>query len=175
MRPGHRYLWSGAAAGINVTLQRQNVGTTAWVTIGAAKTVTGGIASVPFTSSINGNFRAVLASSVPGETVLTPAIAASSVATVGWRSAPGTATRNVTAAYEVTASPYDAGNVAHLQVRKPGTTTWTTVRSVAVPTTRIARMTYAFPTAGAWGIRVYRAPTTQHTGGLSPVITTTVK
>jgi hypothetical protein len=169
-------VWQGAPAGIGVTLQRQAINDASpWVSIGAAKIGSGGIALIPFTSTINANFRAVLTSTVPGETVISPSYGVPSAAAVRWRSAPPTATRGKTVAFEVTAAPYDAGNVAHLQVRKPGTTTWTIVRSVAVPTTTIAHITWAFPSTGAWGVRVYRAPTAQHSGGLSPVITTTVR
>ncbi|MGC4942509.1 hypothetical protein [Kribbella sp. DT2] len=167
--------WSAAPAGITVTLQRQAVGSTTWGTVGSVKTVAGGIASVPFTSGANGSFRAVLASSVPGETVVSPAIAAVSVATVVWRSVPTSATRGKAITYQVAAAPYDAGAVAHLQVRKPGATTWTTVRSVAVPTSTVTSLAYAFPSAGSWSVRVLRAATKQHAAGLSGAATVKVK
>ncbi|GAB3824057.1 hypothetical protein [Kribbella italica] len=166
--------WSAAPAGITVTLQRQAVGSTAWGTVGSVKTVAGGIASIPFTSGANGSFRAVLASSVPSETVVSPVIAAVSYATVVWRSVPTSATRGKAVTYQVAASPYDAGAVAHLQVRKPGATTWTIVRSVAVPTSTVTSLGYAFPTAGSWGVRVLRAATTQHAAGLSGAATVKV-
>ncbi|TDO44081.1 hypothetical protein EV643_117104 [Kribbella sp. VKM Ac-2527] len=159
--------WSAAPAGITVTLQRQAVGGTTWATVGSVKTVTGGVASIPFTSGANGSFRAVLASSVPGETVIAPTVPAVSVATVVWRVVPTSVTRAKTVTYEVAAAPYDAGAVAHLQARKPGSTVWTTVRSVAVPTNTITRIAYAFPTTGTWSVRVLRAATKQHAAGLS--------
>lgn len=161
--------WSAAPAGVNVTLQRQVVGSTAWATVGSVKTVAGGTASIPFTSVINGRFRAVLASSVPAETVITPTIAAVSVASVVWRSAPTTATRGRTVTYSVAAAPYDAGAVAYLQVRRPGSTVWTTVRTVAIPTSTVTNLTYAFPTVGTWSVRVLRGTTKQHAGGFSTV------
>ncbi|GAA1529294.1 hypothetical protein [Kribbella lupini] len=166
--------WTAAPAGVTVTLQRQVVGSTAWATVGSVKTVAGGIASIPFTSGVNGSFRAVLASSVPAETVVSPSIAAVSYATVVWRSVPTSATRGKAVTYQVAASPYDAGAVAHLQVRKPGSTTWTIVRSVAVPTSTVTSLGYAFPTAGSWGVRVLRAATTQHAAGLSGAATVKV-
>jgi hypothetical protein len=167
-------VWSAAAAGIVVTLQRQPTGSTAWSTVGSVKTVAGGIASIPFTSSANGRFRALLASSVPGETVISPTIAAVSTATVVWRSAPTSATRTRAVTYQVAAAPYETGAVAHLQVRK-GTTIWTTVRSVAVPSTTITGLAYAFPSTGTWYVRVLRGATTQHAAGLSTQIAVTVK
>ncbi|MEU4396742.1 hypothetical protein [Kribbella sp. NPDC023855] len=66
--------WSAAPRGVTVYLQRRAAGTTRWITLGSAKTVAGGIASIPFTSTANGAFRAVLASSVPHETVISPSI-----------------------------------------------------------------------------------------------------
>ncbi|WP_145807207.1 hypothetical protein [Kribbella amoyensis] len=167
--------WTAAPAGVTVTLQRQAVGSTAWATVGSVKTMTGGIASIPFTSGANGNFRAVLASSVPGETVITPTVAAVSVATVVWRSVPTSVIRGKATTYEVAAAPYEAGAVAHLQARKPGSTVWTTVRSVAVPSSTVTRIAYSFPTAGTWSIRVLRAATKQHAAGLSGAATVKVK
>jgi hypothetical protein len=136
--------------------------------------VTGGVAYVPFVSAINGAFRAVLASSVPGETLITRPIAAVSSATVTWRLAPRTAVHARAVTYEVLANPYDVGSVALLQVRKVGATKWTTAKTVAVPTTRIARFAYAFPSAGTWYVRVYRPATKQHAAGLSIAVTVKV-
>lgn len=167
-------LWSAAPSGITVYLQRQAVGTTRWVTLGSAKTATGGVASIPFVSGINGAFRAVLASSVPGETLITRPIGAVSSAVVGWRVAPRTAVHGRAVAYEALAKPYDAGATAILQVRKVGATKWTSARTVAVPTTRIARFGYAFPSAGTWYVRVYRPATKQHAAGLSTIVTVKV-
>ncbi|WP_344209862.1 hypothetical protein [Kribbella sancticallisti] len=168
-------VWTASPAGITVYLQRQTVGTTRWVTLGSAKTVTGGIASIPFISATNGAFRAVLASSVPAETLISPAIGAVSSAVVSWRLAPRTAIRGRAVTYEVAAVPYDVGALAQLQVRKAGATKWTTVKSVAVPTTRIARFAYAFPSAGSWSVRVYRPATKQHAMGLSMAVAVAVK
>jgi hypothetical protein len=166
--------WSAAAAGIVVTLQRQAVGSTTWSTVGSVKTTTGGVAWIPFTSSVNGRFRAVLASSVPGETTISPTIAAISTAAVTWRSAPTYVTRSKSATYQVAAAPYDAGAVAQLQIRKAGSTVWTTVRNVAVPSTTVTNLTYAFPTAGTWYVRVLRATTTRHAAGVSSQVTVKV-
>ncbi|WP_427888156.1 hypothetical protein ACQHIV_33775 [Kribbella sp. GL6] len=159
--------WSAAPAGITVYLQRQTVGTMRWVTLGSAKSATGGVASIPFTSATNGAFRAVLASSVPGETVITKPIGAVSSATVGWRIAPRTAVRGRAVTYQAIATPYDVGATAWLQVRKAGATKWTTVRTVKVLSNRIAVFGYAFPSAGSWAVRVYRPATKQHAAGLS--------
>jgi hypothetical protein len=166
-------VWSAAPAGITVYLQRQAVGTTRWVTLGSAKTVTGGVANVPFVSAINGAFRAVLASSVPGETLITRPIGAVSSAVVSWRLAPRTAVRGRAVTYEVLANPYDVGATGLFQVRKVGATKWSTAKTVAVPSTRIVRFGYAFPSAGTWYVRVYRPATKQHAAGLS--ISVTVK
>ncbi|MFC0626445.1 hypothetical protein [Kribbella deserti] len=168
-------VWSAAPAGVNVTLQRQVAGSTTWATVGSVKTVAGGIASIPFTSVTNGSFRAVLASSVPAETVVTPAIPAVSVANVAWRSAPTAATRGRSVTYSVVATPYDAGAVAYLQVRKPGSTVWTSVRSVVIPTSTVANLAYAFPATGTWGVRVLRGTTKQHAGGYSSVAAVVVR
>lgn len=167
--------WAAAPAGITVSLQRLAVGTTRWVTVGSAKTVAGGIASIPFTSTTNGAFRAVLLSSVPVETTVSPVTSAVSSATVGWRLAPRAATRGKAVGYEVLANPYDAGALAQLQVRKSGTTKWVAVKSVAVPTSRIARLAYAFPSAGTWSVRVYRPATKQHAAGVSVALGVSVK
>jgi hypothetical protein len=167
--------WSAAPAGIVVYLQRQTVGTTRWVTLGSTKTVAGGIASIPFTSTANGAFRAVLASTVPLETVISSATGAVSSATVGWRLAPRAATRGKAVTYQATAAPYDVGSVAHLQVRKAGTSSWTTVRSVQVPKATIVTFGHAFTGSGTWTVRVYRQATKQHALGLSTPISVTVK
>jgi hypothetical protein len=167
-------VWSAAPAGITVYLQRQAVGTTRWVTLGSAKTVTGGVANVPFVSAINGAFRAVLASSVPGETLITRPIGAVSSAVVSWRLAPRTAVRGRAVTYEVLANPYDVGATGLLQVRKVGATKWSTAKTVAVPSTRIVRFGYAFPSAGTWYVRVYRPATKQHGAGLSVSVTVKV-
>ncbi|HEY3507517.1 hypothetical protein [Kribbella sp. NPDC051137] len=166
--------WSAAPAGVTVYLQRQAVGTTRWVTLGSAKTVTGGVASIPFVSAVNGACRAVLASSVPGETLITRPIGAVSSAVVSWRVAPRTAVHGRAVAYEALANPYDAGASAILQVRKVGATKWTSAKTVAVPTTRITRFGYAFPSAGTWYVRVYRPATKQHAAGLSSILTVKV-
>jgi len=167
--------WTAAPAGIVVYLQRQAVGTTRWVTLGSAKTVAGGIASIPFTSATNGAFRAVLASTVPLETLISPAIGAVSSATVAWRLAPRTATRGKAVTYQATATPYDVGSLAHLQVRRAGTSKWVTVKSISVPKTTIATFAYAFPGTGTWSVRVYRQATKQHTLGLSTAVSVKVK
>ncbi|TCC43358.1 hypothetical protein [Kribbella sindirgiensis] len=167
-------VWSAAPSGVTVYLQRQAVGTTRWVTLGSAKTVAGGVASIPFVSAINGAFRAVLASSVPGETLITRAIGAVSSSVVSWRIAPRTAVHGRAVAYEALANPYDAGAYAILQVRKVGATKWTSAKTVAVPTTRITRFGYAFPSAGTWYVRVYRPATKQHAAGLSIIVTVKV-
>ncbi|HZX07042.1 hypothetical protein [Kribbella sp.] len=163
-------VWSGAPSGVTVYLQRQAVGTTRWVTLGSAKTVPGGVASIPFVSATNGAFRAVLASSVPGETLISRPIGAVSSAVVGWRIAPRTAVHGRGVVYEGLANPYDAGATALLQVRKAGATKWTSAKTIAVPSTRITRFGYAFPSAGSWSVRIYRPATKQHAAGLSVAI-----
>jgi len=77
-------------------------------------------------------------------------------AVVTWRRAPVTAYRNRTVVYEVAAVPYDAGAKAYLQVRKAGSTAWTTVRTATVPTSTVTRFSYAFPVATTWAVRVVR-------------------
>lgn len=163
-------VWTATPAGVTVYLQRLAVGTTRWLTLGSAKTVAGGVASIPFVSATNGAFRAVLASSVPGETLITTPIGAASGAVVSWRVAPRTAVHGRAVAYEGLANPYDVGSIAILQVRKAGATKWTTAKTVNVPSTRIARFAYAFPTAGSWSVRIYRPATKQHTAGLSVAV-----
>ncbi|TDW61139.1 hypothetical protein [Kribbella pratensis] len=163
-------VWTAAPAGVVVYLQRLSVGTTRWLTLGSAKTVTGGVASIPFVSATNGAFRAVLASSVPGETLITTPIGAVSSAVVSWRVAPRTAVHGRAVAYEGLANPYDVGSTAILQVRKAGATKWTTAKTINVPSTRIARFAYAFPTAGSWSVRIYRPATKQHAAGLSVAV-----
>lgn len=117
----------------------------------------------------------MLLSSVPVETTVSPVTSAVSSATVGWRLAPRAATRGKAVGYEVLANPYDAGALAQLQVRKSGTTKWVAVKSVAVPTSRIARLAYAFPSAGTWSVRVYRPATKQHAVGVSVALGVSVK
>lgn len=167
--------WQAAPSGVRVTLQRLTAGTSTWLTVGSAYTGSGGIASVPFTSVANGRFRVVATSSVPGQTITSPTIAAVSLAIVTWRRAPATALRGSTYVYEAATRPYENGVKAYLQVRPPGVMSWAGARTIAVPSTGIARFTYAFSRVGYWRVRVIRGSTALRTGAPSSTVGVSVR
>jgi hypothetical protein len=162
--------WQPAPSGVRVVLQRLIAGTTTWLTVGAAYTAAGGVATVPFTSFANGRFRVVAASSLPGQTITSPTIAAISTAIVSWRSAPTSAVRGRTYVYEAATRPYEPGAKAYLQVRPPGVLTWAGARTITLPSTGIARFSYAFNRTGYWRVRIVRAGTTLRTGTASSTV-----
>ena len=162
--------WRAAAAGLRVTLQRLTVGTTTWATVGSATTGTGGTATVAFTGYANGRFRALVPSTLPNQTITSPTIAATSTAIVTWRHAPTTATRGVAYTYEAATRPYDPATKAYLQVRPPGVQTWSSARTITLPTTAIARFSYTFNRTGYWRVRIVRGNTPLRTGAASSII-----
>jgi hypothetical protein len=162
--------WQAAPSGVRVTLQRLTAGTSTWLTVGSAYTAPGGTASVPFTSFANGRFRVLATSSVPGQTITSPTIAAVSLAAVSWRRAPTSALRGKTYIYEAATKPYEPGVKAYLQVRPPGVQSWAGARTISLPSTGIARFSYAFSRTGYWRVRVFRGSTALRTGVPSSVV-----
>ena len=158
-----------AASGVSVVLQRKAAGTSTWVNVGSGRTGSTGRALVAFTNTANGRLRAVVASSVPGKSVVTTERAVTSVSTVSWSSLP-TSTRSAALAYaSVTARPYERGASVRIQARYLGASSWTTLGSAPVSSTGAARAGFRLYTRGTWEVRVVRVATTLRATGSSTV------
>lgn len=158
-----------AAPGAAVTLQRKAAGTSTWVTVGTGKSDSYGRAAVPFTNAANGRLRAVVASSVPGKTVLTAERSITSISTVSWSSLPTSARSGALTYAAVYAKPYEKGATVRVQARLLGKSTWNTLGSAAVSSTGYAKPGLRLYTRGTWEVRVVRVGTTLRSTGYSTV------
>ena len=158
-----------AASGLPVVLQRKAVGTSIWLTVGSGRTDSTGRALVAFTNTANGRLRAVVASSVPGKSVVTAERTVTCVSTVSWSSL-STSTRSGALTYvSVTARPYERGASVRVQARYLGGSSWITVGSASVSSTGAARAGFRLYTRGTWEVRVMRVATTLRATGYSTV------
>lgn len=154
------------APGVSVSLQRKAAGTTTWFTIASGRTNSYGSVALPFTNSVNGRLRAVVASTVPGRTITTSEPTLTSVSTVSWSSLPSWV-RSGSAAYAaVYAKPYEKGASVRVQARRIGGT-WVTVGSANVGTSGYAKAGFRLYSRGTWEVRVVRTATTGHSTGYS--------
>ncbi|GAA2037623.1 hypothetical protein GCM10009740_31900 [Terrabacter terrae] len=154
-------------AGVPVTVQFRKTGTTAWVTLGSTKTVTGGTATFTYVSRSNGQVRALYATPAPGVTWSSAAAAVTSTAAATITSAPTSTYRYRTVTVKATTYPYQSGARVWLQTRVHGTATWKTVKSIAAPTTGMSSLTTSFSTRGTYDLRVIRTATSLNTIGYS--------
>ncbi|MGZ4542436.1 MAG: hypothetical protein ACXVXI_04770 [Mycobacteriaceae bacterium] len=162
------------AANVPVTLQRKVAGTTTWTTIATARTDSTGKAALRFANTANGRLRALVASAVPGRTLTLPERAITSVGTVSWYSMPTYARAYAPATARVTAAPYEPGARIAVQVRRWGTTTWTTVATGYLGTTGAAAGTFKLTSRGTWQVRVGRYATTRIATGYTSIRTLTI-
>jgi hypothetical protein len=158
-----------AASGASVVLQRKAAGSSTWVSVGSGRTGSTGRALVPFTNTASGRLRAVVASSVPGRSVVTSERTVTSVSTVSWSKLP-TSTRSGVRAYaSVMARPYQRGALVRVQARHSGACSWRTLGSALVSSTGAARAGFRLYTRGTWQVRVVRVATMLRTSGYSTV------
>ena len=144
-------------------------GTSTWVNVGSGRTSSAGRALIPFTNTANGRLRAVVASSVPGRSVVTSERTVTSVSTVAWSSLP-TSTRLGARAYaSVKARPYQRGALVRVQARRPGASSWKTFGSTSVSSNGAARAGFRLYARGTWQVRVVRVATTLRATGYSTV------
>ena len=155
-----------AAANVAVTLQRKAAGTSTWLNIGAGKTDAQGKAVVAFTNTSTGRLRAVVASTVPGASVLSAERSVTSVSTVSWSSRPSTVRSATTAYVSVYAKPYEKGSAVWVQARRPGGA-WVTAGSASVTSTGYAKAAFKVSGRGTWELRVVRLGTTLRATGYS--------
>lgn len=158
-----------AAANVPVTLQRKVAGTTTWTTIATARTDSTGKAALRFANTANGRLRALVASAVPGRTLTLPERAITSVGTVSWYSVVSYARAYAPVTARVTAAPYESGARIAVQVRRLGTTTWTTVATGNLGTTGAAAGTFKLTSRGTWQVRVGRYATTRIATGYTSI------
>ena len=156
-----------AAPAVAVTLQRKVAGTTTWVSLATTKTDPGGKALIPFMNTASGRLRAVVASTVPGATVVTAERALTSAGTVAWSWLP-TSTRSGALSYaSVYAKPYEKGATLRVQARRLAGT-WATVGSTATASTSgFAKVGFRLYSRGTWEVRVVRVGTATHAAGYS--------
>ena len=163
-----------AAANVPVTLQRKVAGTTTWTTIATARTDSTGKAALRFANTANGRLRALVASAVPGRTLTLPERSVTSVGTVSWFSLVSYARAFAPVTARVTAAPYEPGARIAVQVRRLGTTTWTTVATGNLGTTGGAAGTFKLTSRGTWQVRVGRYATTRIATGYTSIRTLTI-
>ncbi|GAA1235882.1 hypothetical protein [Oryzihumus leptocrescens] len=157
---------SVAAADVPVTVQRLSAGSNTWQTLATVRTSTAGAARVSFTNTISGRLRALVPSTVPGDTVSSEWGWVTANSSSAWTSLPTwtRAGRFVTA--KATTRPYDAGARALLQVYRYGTYSWVTVANVPVSTTGAVTSSFRL-NRGYYAVRVYRLATAAHAGSLT--------
>jgi hypothetical protein len=163
-----------AAPGVAVTLQRKAAGSTTWVSLGTAKTDAYGKALIPFTNSVTARLRAVVASSVPGRTLLTAERAVTSVSTVSWSSLPTATTYGAVTYAAVYAKPYEKGASIRVQARRIGGA-WATVGSATVSSSGYVKAGFRLWSRATWEVRVVRLGTATHATAYSTVRRITVR
>ncbi|HEY8651629.1 MAG TPA: hypothetical protein VIL87_00845 [Dermatophilaceae bacterium] len=158
-----------AASGVSVLLQRKAAGTSTWLTVGAGRTGSTGRALIAFTNTVSGRLRAVVASSVPGKSVVTTERTVTCVSTVSWSSLP-TSTRSGALVYaSVVARPSERGASVRVQARYLGSSSWTTLGSASVSSIGAARAGFRLYARRTWEVRVVRVATTLRATGYSTV------
>ena len=156
-----------ASRGVKVSLQRKTAGTSAWTTIATATTNTAGNVTLPFTNTVTGRLRAVVTSSVPGRTITLAERGITSVSTVTWSTLPSSVRVNALVTAKVRTAPYESGAKVQVQVRRKGSTTWSTMTTRSVASTGYATGSFRISRPGTWQVRVVRLATTQHATGYS--------
>ena len=161
---------SGAVAspaGVGLNLQFRKTGTTSWVTVASAKTTTGGVAALAYTSRANGHLRVSYATPAPGVTWVTGATPVTSVAAAFVTSAPTTAYRSRTVTIKASTYPYQSGATVSLQTRVRGTTTWRTVKTIPAPSSGVSSFSTTFSARGTYELRIARSGTSLNAVGYS--------
>jgi hypothetical protein len=159
------------AAGVIVTLQRQRIDSSTWVTYGQYRTGTDGSVHVPFTALSDARWRAVASS--PYGKITSATDVSRSRARVTWTSAPTSARSGASITFKATVAPYQAGSTVQLQARRPGGG-WSGKGTVAVPPSGAVQITVTAPSRGTWEYRLYRPARTIHSAGASSVRTVSV-
>lgn len=157
------------AAGVNVTLQRKNAGSTTWTTIGTATTGSTGVAAIRYSHNASGRLRALVNGAAPRWVLTTAERATTSVATVVWSSLPTSSRSGSVLTAAVAAKPYEKGATVRFQARKLGTTTWINVGTGVVGTSGYTRATARLWPKGTWEVRIQRVASTTQAAGYSSV------
>lgn len=163
-----------APSGIPVTLELRRAGSSSWVALATAKTVTGGTARLTYTSRYNGTFRVRYASTAPGLTEVSGSVVVWSKAAVVWSTAPTSTYVGRSTLFRVTAKPFQTGARAALQARPVGGA-WETFASAAVTSSGWATFSARFPGRGTYEVRVVRYGTSLNATAYSSTRRVTVR
>lgn len=158
-----------------VTLQRQRIDSSTWVTYGRYPVGTDGSAYVPFRADSDARWRAL--TPTPYGDVVSPVDVSRANAAVTWTAAPTSARIGATMTFRATVAPYQPGSVAQLQVRNASSSlnTWNGVATVAVPSTGAVQVRVRPPGGGTYQYRWVRPGRTIISTGTSAVRTVQVR
>lgn len=157
-----------AAANVAVRVQRQAAGTTDWSDLATALTDTTGRAFIAFDNTVNGQLRALVTSTVPGENVVSATQPVSTAATVSWISLPKWSRSGALIRARVLTLPYQSGAAIRVQARHRGSR-WKPVGSALVTASGYTKATFRLARRTTWQIRILRTRTSNTTAAYSSI------